>query len=102
MLRTLLGLGPKVDVAQLLAEGAIVVDVRTKGEYAGGHVKGSVNIPLDRLEQELHRLKREKTVITCCASGMRSGSAATILRNHGFQAHNGGPWTKVQAAINNK
>lgn len=102
MLKTLLGLGPKVDIPKLLAEGAIVVDVRTKGEYVSGHAKGSINIPLDQLEKELHRLKREKTVITCCASGMRSSSAASILRNHGFQAHNGGPWSRVQAALNAK
>lgn len=100
MLRTLLGLGPKVNIAQLIADGANIVDVRTKAEYAGGHVKGSINLPLDKLEQELHRLKRGTPIITCCASGMRSSSAASILRDHGFDAHNGGPWTKVQAALN--
>lgn len=100
MLRTLLGLGPKVDIARPLANGAVVGDVRTQAEYAGGDLKGSLNIPLGTLEQELHRLKRGTPVITCCASGMRSNSAAGILRDHGFEAYNGGPWTKVQATLN--
>lgn len=99
MLRSLFGIGPKVDIAQLLAKGAVVVDVRTKAEYAGGHAQGSINIPLGSLEQELHRLKRTTPIITCCASGMRSSSAANTLRDHGFDAHNGGQWTKVQAAL---
>ncbi len=99
MLRSLFGFGPKVDIAQLLANGAVVLDVRTKAEYAGGHAKGSINIPLGSLEQELHRLKRTTPIITCCASGMRSNSAAGLLRDLGFDAHNGGPWTKVQAAL---
>lgn len=99
MLRTLFGLGPKVDVAQLLAQGATVLDVRTKAEYAGGHVKGSVNIPLDQLQAGMRKIRKDKPVITCCASGMRSASAASLLRGHKFDAHNGGPWTKVQAAL---
>ena len=102
MLRTLLGLGPKVDIGALLAEGAVVLDVRTQVEFARGHLKGSLNIPLNELMQNLNRLSRDKVVITCCASGMRSSSAADALRDHGFQAHNGGPWTKVQAALSKK
>lgn len=99
MLRTLLGLRPKVDIVQLLADGAILVDVRTQAEYEGGHVPGSINIPLDKLLQNLHRLKKDQPVITCCASGMRSRAAMNVLRDHGYKAHNGGPWTKVQAAL---
>lgn len=99
MLRTLFGLGPKVDIARLLANGATIIDVRTKAEYAGGHVKGSINIPLDQLSAHLKKMRKDKPVITCCASGMRSASAASLLRGHQFDAHNGGPWTKVQAAI---
>ncbi|MEO8068943.1 MAG: rhodanese-like domain-containing protein [Flavobacteriales bacterium] len=99
MLRSLFGIGPKVDIPQLLAQGATIVDVRTREEYAGGHVKGSKNIPLDELLTNLHSIAKGKPVITCCASGMRSNSAAGVLRDHGFDAHNGGPWTRVQAAL---
>ena len=97
MLRTLFGLGPRVDLGRLIANGAAIVDVRTAGEYAGGHPTGSVNIPLDKLEQQLHRIPKDRPVITCCASGMRSRSAAEVLRDHGYTAYNGGAWTKVQA-----
>ncbi|HRH37129.1 MAG TPA: rhodanese-like domain-containing protein [Flavobacteriales bacterium] len=99
MLRTLLGLGPKVDLVQLIESGATIVDVRTAGEYAGGHVKGSVNIPLDQLMKNMKRIPKGKPVITCCASGMRSGSAASSLRGQGYDAHNAGPWTKVNAIL---
>ena len=50
----LLGLGPKVEYAELVKQGAIILDVRTKGEYASGHIKGSINIPVDRLNSNLH------------------------------------------------
>ena len=48
-LKNLLGFGPKVDFAELVKQGAVIVDVRTPGEYAGGHIKGSMNIPLQSL-----------------------------------------------------
>lgn len=99
MLRKLFGLGPKVDIGKVLEEGATIIDVRTAGEYTGGHVHGSVNIPLDRLEQQLHLIPRDRPIITCCASGMRSGAAADILRDHGFIAYNGGPWSRVRNAL---
>lgn len=97
MLRNLFGPGPKVDLSALIAQGATIVDVRTKAEYNAGHVQGSINIPLDQVGREMKRLKKDKPVITCCASGMRSGSAASMLRANGFDAHNGGPWTHVRS-----
>lgn len=100
MLRSLFGLGPKVDVKQLLEQGGTIVDVRTASEYEQGHVKDSVNIPLDILTQNLHKLDKNRPIVTCCRSGMRSGQAAQILQDHGFMAHNGGPWTKVDQLVN--
>jgi phage shock protein E len=99
MLSRLFRQAPKVDIPQLVSNGAVIVDVRTPAEFAGGHVKGSVNIPLDQLTQNLHKLRKEQPVITCCRSGMRSGSAADILNAHGFEAHNGGPWTQVDQQL---
>ncbi len=99
MLRQLLGLGPKVNLSELIAKGATIVDVRTAGEFSGGHVKGAVNIPLDQVSRKADKLRKDRPVITCCASGMRSGSAASILREMGFDAHNGGPWTSVRNAM---
>ena len=48
-IKKILGIGAKVDYAQLVKEGAIILDVRSKGEYAGGHIKGSINISVDQV-----------------------------------------------------
>ena len=98
-LKSLLGFGPKINYAQLIQEGAVILDVRTKGEYSGGCVKGSVNIPLDQLQRNLSKLKhKDKTIITCCASGMRSAAAKGILKSNGYtNVHNGGSWHKVNS-----
>lgn len=87
-------------VEALLAKGALIIDVRTPAEYAGGHITESVNIPLDTIPGKLNDLKRKnKAIITCCHSGARSGMAANQLRNAGIEAENGGPWNKVQAMM---
>ena len=78
-IKKVLGFGPKADYGTLIKKGAVIIDVRTKGEYLGGHIKGAVNIPLDHLKSHLSKLEKDKPVITCCASGMRSGSARNIL-----------------------
>jgi rhodanese-related sulfurtransferase len=97
MLKQLLGIGPKVDIAALIAKGAVIVDVRTPGEFASGHVKGSLNIPLDSLRNRLKELPANKPIITCCASGMRSGTAKSIMLSSGFEeVHNAGSWTSLQ------
>ena len=70
-----------VDFKKKISEGAIVIDVRTTEEYSRGHIENSVNIPLDILEKSLDLLNdKEKTIITCCASGMRSEKAKKILK----------------------
>jgi len=97
-IKKIFGLGPKVDYAELIKNGAIILDVRSKGEYSGGHVKGSLNIPLDQLNSNMSKLNKEKVIITCCASGMRSGVAKTQLKANGFsQVYNGGSWSKVNS-----
>ena len=99
-LKNLLGFGPKVDFAELVKQGAVIVDVRTPGEYAGGHIRGSMNIPLQSLSGQLTKIKKDKPVITCCASGMRSASAKSILKSNGFyEVHNGGGWMSLKGKI---
>jgi rhodanese-related sulfurtransferase len=97
----MLGFGPKVDYAALVKQGAVILDVRTKGEYQGGHIKGSVNISLDQLNNQLHRLNdKNKPIITCCMSGNRSGSAKRILESKGYtQVYNGGGWHSLKNKI---
>ena len=100
-IKNLLGLGPKVDYKELLNQGATIIDVRSKGEFQGGHIKGSVNIPLNNLQGHLTKLKKDKPIITCCASGMRSSSAKSILQSHGFkEVYNGGGWMSLQNKLN--
>lgn len=99
-IKNLLGFGLKVDYAQLVKDGAIILDVRSKGEYQGGHIKGSINISVDTLSNNLSKLKKDKPIITCCASGMRSASAKSILKSNGFtDVHNGGGWSSLQNKI---
>jgi phage shock protein E len=101
LLKKLFGSGSKVNYKELLAAGATIVDVRTKGEYQSGHIKGSVNIPLDNLRNNLSKIKKDKPVITCCASGMRSASGKSILKSSGFsEVYNGGGWMSLQNKIN--
>ena len=96
-IKKLLGIGPKVDLGAVIARGGIIVDVRTTGEYAGGNVKGSLNIPLNTLGSQMKQLKKDKPVITCCASGMRSGSAKSMLLANGFtEVYNGGSWYNLK------
>lgn len=100
-IKKLLGLQPSVDYNELVKQGAIILDVRSKGEYSSGHIKGSVNIPLDQLNSNLQKLKdKDKPIITCCASGMRSASAKSILKSKGYsQVYNGGGWYGLDRKI---
>ena len=92
--------GPKADYLQLVSNGAVIVDVRTKGEYSQGHIKGSINIPLQSLSSQYQRLPKDKAVITCCASGMRSSQAKSFLKSHGYtEVHNGGGWMSLDGKL---
>lgn len=95
---------PAVDLVQLVKEGAVILDVRSKGEYAGGHIRNSINIPVDQLEKNLDRFKdKNQVIITCCASGMRSGSAKGILQSKGYNhVYNGGGWSSLEYKLKNK
>jgi phage shock protein E len=97
-LKNLLGFGTKTNFAQLLINGAIIIDVRTKGEFEGGNIKSSINIPLDEIGKNLNKLKdKSSPIILCCASGMRSGMAKKMLQSKGYvQVFNGGGWSSLQ------
>ncbi|MGZ4100272.1 MAG: rhodanese-like domain-containing protein, partial [Bacteroidia bacterium] len=83
-IKNLLGIGPKVNLGELIAKGAVIVDVRTPGEFQSGHAKGAVNIPLDQLSAIPKKIKnKDHPIITCCASGMRSASAKLYLKKQG-------------------
>ncbi len=72
---------------------ALVIDVRSPGEFAGGHLEGSFNLPLDRLESDIVRIVPDLAtpIVLCCASGMRSAMAMQALQRMGYQkVSNGG------------
>lgn len=88
--------GKPVDFKKLMAEGAVIVDVRTPSEYKSGHIPGALNIPLDSIKSKSGDLKsKNKVVITCCRSGARSGMAKSILTSAGIETVNGGPWNSL-------
>ena len=87
------GFSTKIDFNKLVLAGAIILDVRTKNEFSGGHIIGSVNLPVQELSNGLKNLKKENAIITCCASGIRSASAKKILLSQGFNTvYNRGGW----------
>ena len=87
-------------IKEFQTRGAIIIDVRTASEYQQGAIKGSKNMPLQTISSKISEIKKlNKPVITCCASGMRSGSAASILKSNGIEAVNGGGWMSLQTKL---
>jgi phage shock protein E len=74
---------------------ATVVDVRTPSEFMGGHVKDSINIPLQEIPTRIEELKKMDNVVLCCASGNRSGQATAYLKQQGIACENAGSWLDV-------
>jgi len=87
-------------VSDFKDRGAIILDVRTPGEFNQGAITGAKNIPLQTLKTKIDYIKKlNKPVITCCASGMRSASAASILNKNNIEATNGGGWQSLQKKL---
>lgn len=73
-----------------------IVDVRSPGEFMGGHVQGSINIPLQETTKRIEELKKlNQPLVLCCASGNRSGQAVAYLAQQGIECYNGGSWLDV-------
>lgn len=83
---------------------ATIVDVRTPGEFAEGHLEGTVNIPLDQVEERIDEFREmSRPLILCCRSGARSGNATAFLTAQGLEdVHNGGGWIDVRAMKNSQ
>ncbi|MGC4114684.1 MAG: rhodanese-like domain-containing protein [Myxococcales bacterium] len=66
--------------------GARLLDVRTPGEFAAGHIDGALNIPVQELSGSLKKVgPKDKPVVVYCASGARSAMAAQTLKANGWQ-----------------
>ncbi|MDG2431562.1 rhodanese-like domain-containing protein [Flavobacterium sp.] len=100
LIKKIFGIGPATNYVALVEQGAIIIDVRSPQEYKQGHLENSINIPLNELNTQVTKFKKDSVIITCCASGMRSASAKGILQSNGFQnVFNGGGWTSLKNKI---
>lgn len=87
------------ELVEVLKQNPMLIDVRTSAEYAGGTVKGAINIPLSDIQQA-EKLDKSKLIVLFCQSGNRSGQAVQYLKNQGFtNVHNGGGWQSLKATV---
>lgn len=88
------------ELEKVIKEGAFLVDVREPFEFDEGHVKGSVNIPLNQIPEQLEAFANKETIVVFCRSGNRSGMAKKILESNGFKnVINGETWIKVNQFV---
>ena len=101
MFNFLFGFG-KNKIKNALRKDAVIIDVRTPQEYDRGKVAGSINIPVDRIQISIGRIKEmKKPVVLCCASGARSAMAKQLLKSAGIEeVYNGGSWESVAKICN--
>jgi phage shock protein E len=80
-----------------------IIDVRTPAEFRGGNVMGSINIPLQEIQERINEIKSlPQPIILCCASGGRSGQATSYLKSFGINCENGGGWMDVNYNYQNE
>ncbi|MDA8819724.1 rhodanese-like domain-containing protein [Schleiferiaceae bacterium] len=85
------------ELIELLENGAIVVDVRTPGEFKRDHAKISINISEQKIPLETERLKKEnKPIIICCRNGARSQYVQKYLEKAGIDCINAGSWKNIK------
>ncbi|MDX2128479.1 MAG: rhodanese-like domain-containing protein [Chloroherpetonaceae bacterium] len=100
--KNLVGESNNTALETAVKSGAFLVDVRTPAEFSEGHVKGSVNIPLDTLPSNLKKFKEKNQIVVFCRSGNRSGQAKSFLEQNGFNnVINGGTWQNVNQFVQN-
>jgi len=75
----------------LVSEGAILLDVRSPSEFAGGHVEGALNIPVQSLAQRMGELPKGKQIVVYCKSGRRSAAATKMIHEAKFDVYDLGP-----------
>ena len=93
------------DALAHLKNGALLVDVRTAGEFASRHLPNAINLPLDEIEVSLPRRVKDKNqvILLHCQSGMRSGVAKSKLNGLGYaNAFNLGSYARAAQIVNGK
>jgi len=79
---------------------AVILDVRTPGEFNSGHINGAVNIALSKLHDSVPVYPKDTPIITYCSHGLRSKKAAGLLREHGFtKVYDGGSQESLEKRL---
>ncbi|MCC6385649.1 MAG: rhodanese-like domain-containing protein [Bacteroidia bacterium] len=100
VLKSLFGQMDNSKLKEAIKEGAYLVDVRTPGEFSSGSVTGAVNIPLDKVKNQISKFKDKKHIVVFCKSGVRCSQAKSILEQNGFQnVINGGTVQNVNDVL---
>jgi rhodanese-related sulfurtransferase len=88
-------------VAELVAQGAVLIDVRRDYEWEGGRIPGARHIEVNELTSQAESIPKDQPVIFYCRTGNRSGMAAAAFREAGYDAHNmaGGIQAWVDAGL---
>jgi len=86
---------PATEAQRLVQSGGLLVDVRSREEYAAGHVPGAINLPVQELPQRMSELPKDRPLVLYCRSGHRSGRAAEMLKQAGYgDVHNMGAMSR--------
>ena len=96
---------PSKEARAHLKNGALLIDVRTAGEFASGHLPNAINLPLDEIETSLPRRVKDKNqvILLHCQSGMRSGVARSKLNGLGYaNAFNLGSYARAEQIVNGR
>lgn len=83
--------GPEVsatDAADLVADGALLLDVREHDEWAAGHAPQAEHLPMSRIQHDYERLPTDRRIVCVCHVGARSAAVAAALRDAGWDAVN--------------
>lgn len=84
-------------------KSAIILDVRTEQEYNEGHIRNTINIPLDKLNDSVFSLQKKEAIVIVCRSGKRSKEAKTFLTHQGFiNVYDGGKWENLNILLTDK
>lgn len=93
----------QANFGHLIAEGALIIDVRSPSEYAIDGFDGAINVPLNQMEGSSKKLKEtSRKIVAYCQSGMRSGMAVRQLRSLGVDAYNGGGLKEMRGILQSR
>jgi len=98
LIKAVFGNGKNSQITDVIAQGGVIIDVRSPGEFATGHAFGAINIPLDQLEAKMSQIKSyKKPLVLCCASGVRSARAKALLTGQEIAGlYDAGSWQTLR------